>query len=339
MEKTLGAILFFWILFQPNTEGASGSTDQSVPAIVYFFRLPNYAGSAAKMTIMANGQPVARLRNASYFKYVAEPADYVFSLGYGSDSKISLSVESGKEYYIKCYYNMGFWSGIPILELVDPLSGKTTLEGNQLTEQPVEPVIINDRKSRLGILMTGGFGFESTPWFVDEDGNDVKLSPGGGFGIGAEYGHQFGRNFDLSLNCFFQGSTLSRTLKNASGSFNRLGITITPALVIPVKGGENTRFRIGAGPGFYSLGTMKIDASEVTGDRFTFKYKSALGFHGLFLFETNFMERGAVTLGIRYSNIHYEFNPDGSSLLVNEPKLLNPDGSGIDLVLGYYFVF
>jgi hypothetical protein len=84
---------------------------------------------------------------------------------------------------------------------------------------------------------------------------------------------------------------------------------------------------------------MKIDASEVTGNKFTFKYNSALGIHGLFLFETNFMERGAMNIGIRYSNIHYKFNPDGSSDIVTEPELVNPNGSGIDFFLGYYFVF
>ena len=339
MKKTLGIILFCFFSYQLFSEGLSGSVDQEEPAIVYFFRLPNYAGSAAKMTIMSNGKPIVRLRNASYFKYPAQTGDYVFSLGYGSGSNISLSVESGKEYYIKCYINMGLWSGIPILELVDPVSGKATLAGNQLAEQPVEPVIIKDRNSRLGLFMSAGFGFESTPWFVDENGDDVKLSTGGGFGIGAEYGYQFGRNFDLSINCFFQGSTLSRSLKNASGSFNRLGITVTPAVVIPLKGNENLRFRIGAGPGLYSLGTMKIDASKVAGNRFTFKYNSAIGIHGLFLFETNFMERGAMNIGIRYSNIHYKFNPDGSSDVVTEPELVNPNGSGIDFFLGYYFVF
>src|SRR5690606_29323648 len=118
-----------------------------------------------------------------------------------------------------------------------------------------------------------------------------------------------------------------------------LGITITPALVIPVKGGENLRFRIGAGPGLYNFGTMKIDASEITGERFTFKYYTAPGIHALFLFETNFMERGAMNMGIRYNNIHYKINSSASSVTVTDPKLLNPDGSGIDLFLGYYFVF
>jgi len=339
MKKTLSILLIFTLSYQLFSEGLAASADQSEPATVYFFRLPNYAGSAAKMTIISNGEPVVRLRNAAYFKYQVQPGDYIFSTGYGSESNIKLSIEPGKDYYIKCYFNMGFWSGIPILELVDSASGKATIEGNRLSEQPVEPVLITDRKSRLGLAMSAGFGFESTAWFIDEDGNDVNLSTGGGFGIGAEYGHQFSRNFDLSINCFFQGSSLSRPLKNANGSFNRVGITITPALVIPVKGGENLRFRIGAGPGIYSLGTMKIDASEITGDSFKFKYKTAPGIHALLLFESNFMERGSMNLGIRYSNIHYKLSSAGSYVNVTDPELLKPDGSGIDLFFGYYFVF
>ena len=339
MKKDLGIILIFWMFCQICTASFTDSADQTVPANIFFFRLPNFIGSAAKMTIVSNSQPIARLKNASYIKYVTQPGDYIFSLGLGSLTKIKLSIESGKDYYIKCYYNMGFWSGIPILELVDAVSGKSSIDANQLSEQSVEPIFMKERKSRIGLLLNGGFGFESYPWFVDENGDDVKLSTGGGFGIGAEYGHKFGRNFDLSFNCFFQGSGLSRTLKNASGSFNRLDIIITPALVIPVRGGEILRFKIGAGPGLYSLGTMKIDASEITGDKYTFKYKSALGMHGLFLFESNFMERGSMNLGVRYSNIHYKFNPSGSSDNVTEPKLVKPDGSGIDFIFGYNFLF
>jgi len=109
---------------------------------------------------------------------------------------------------------MGFWSGISILELVDAVSGKATLEGNQLSEQLAVPILMKDRKSRIGILASGGFGFES-----------------------------------------------------------------------------------------------------------------------------NFMERGAMNLGIRYSNIHYKFDPGRSSHNITEPELLNPDGSGIDFIVAYYFIF
>ena len=315
------------------------SAIQDGPATIYFFRLPNYVGSAAKMTIIANDQPIVRLKNAACFKYEVQPGDYTFSLTSGSSSKVRLSVESGKEYFIKCYYNMGFWSGIGMLELVESVSGKAIIDGNELFEQPEEQISLKVRKSRTGLILSGGFGFETYPWFIDEAGDEVTLSTGGGYGIGFEYGHQLGKSFDLSLNCFFQSTGLSERLKNASGSFNRIGFTLTPALVIPVKGGDILRFRIGAGPGFYSLGTMKIDGSEIDGNKYTFKYKSAAGIQTSILFESNFMERGSMNLGIRYYNIKYQFTPSGSSNIVTDPKLLKPDGSGIDFILGYNLLF
>ncbi|MBN2861885.1 MAG: DUF2846 domain-containing protein [Bacteroidales bacterium] len=339
MKPTKVFFLFSFVFFQLYPAGLSASVSQTEPGNVYFFRLPNYMGSAAKMTILSNNQPITRLRNAAFFRYEAEPGDYEFSISFGSSSKVNLTVESGKDYYIKCYYNTGLWGSIPILELIDPVSGKSSIEGNNLAEQAVEQILLKERKSRVGLLLSGGIGFESYPWFVDENINDVNLSTGGGFGIGAEYGHQFGKNFDLSFTCTFQSSSLSENLKNASASYNRLVLSLTPALVIPVKGGELLRFRLGAGPGLYALGTMKIDASEAGGDKYTFKYDPALGIHALFLFEFNFMERGSMNLGVRYSNVTYNFNPSGSSDILTDPELVKSNGSGVDFILGYNFLF
>jgi hypothetical protein len=290
------------------------------------------------MTIMSNNQPIVRLKNASYFKYTVSPGNYVFSFSFGSGSEITLNAEAGKEYYFKCYLNVGLWSGIPILEPVDPASGKMILEGNRLAELTAEPISDKPRNSRVGIFMLGGFGFEDYPFFTDENNDEVTLSTGGGFGIGAEFGHQFGRNFDLSLSAVFQSATLSRALSNASGSFNRIGLTVTPSLVIPLKN-DMLRFRIGAGPGIYALGTMKVDASEIDNNKYTFKYRTAAGFHAVFMFDAKFMERGSTNIGIRYNKVNYEFTSDGSSHFVNDPKLMNPDGSAIDFILGYNLLF
>jgi hypothetical protein len=339
MKTTRVFVLFFFVFFQFYPAGLSASANQTEPGNVYFFRLPNYMGSAAKMTILSNNQPVTRLRNASFFIYKAEPGDYEFTINFGSSSKVNLNVESGKNYFIKCYYNTGLWGSIPILELVDPVSGKSSIEGNNLSEQPVEQISLKERKSRVCLLLSGGIGFESYPWFLDENMNDVNLSTGGGFGIGAEYGHQFGNYFDLSFACTFQNSSLSEKLKNARAAYNRLVLTLTPALVIPVKGGELLRFRLGAGPGLYAMGKMKIDASEAGGEKYTFNYDSAVGIHALFLFEFNFMERGSMNLGVRYSNVTYNFNPSGSSYILTDPELVKSNGSGVDFILGYYFLF
>ncbi len=336
--KKLSALLFVVLICQIAIAQITDTTDLANSSAIYFYRLPEYVGSAAKMTILSNEKPIVRLRNASFFKYTVTPGNYVFSFSFGSESRINLNAEAGKEYYIKCYYIMGLWSGIPILEPVDPASGKMTIEGNRLSELSAEFISTEPMNSRLGLVISGGIGFEKYPFFIDENSNDVTLSTGGGFGIGIEYGHRFGRSFDLSFSASFQSATLSRELSNASASFNRVGFALTPALVIPIKN-DMHRFRLGAGPGLYTLGTMKVDASEVGDTKYKLKYEPAFGFHGVFMFETNFMERGSTTLGMRYSNVGYKFTPDGSSHLVTDPKLLDTDGSAIDFFMGYNLLF
>lgn len=339
MKKCLIVLICIYILAPLGFSALSPDDNQPVTGSVYFFRLPNYIGSAAKMTIKANDKPVVRLKNDSFYRYETLPGDYIFSIGLGDESRVTLKVEPGKEYYIKCYFNTGLWSGIPILELVESTSGKTSIDGNDLREQQTEAISTKPRYSRIGIVMNTGFGFERFPWFLTENNNEVYLSTGGGFGIGIEYGRQFGKYIDISGDCFFQGSSLTPRLNNASAYFNRVGTTLTPALVIPVKGGEMLRIRLGAGPGIYSMGKMKVDGSKIDGTVLNFRYDTAFGFHGILLFESNFMERGAMVIGLKYSNIRYRNNPDESSHIAPDPKISDPDGSGIDLIFGYSFLF
>jgi hypothetical protein len=80
-----------------------------------------------------------------------------------------------------------------------------------------------------------------------------------------------GKSFDLSFIALFPGQLLCHeTLKNASASFNRFNLLVTPALIIPLRN-ENLNFRLGAGPGLYTMGTMKVDGSEIDGNKFTFQ--------------------------------------------------------------------
>lgn len=329
---------FIFVIAQVlQTASAQGTnSDNDAPATVYFFRLKNYAGSAAKMTIMANDQPVARLKNASFFRYTAPAGNYVFSFSFGSDSKITLNLEPGKEYYIQCYYNTGMWAGIPVMVPLENNSGKILFEGNKLAEVTSEPLEITPKLSRIGLTMSGGIGFETHPIFVDENNDDVTLSAGGGYSVGLVYGHQFGRNFDLEFGGEFRSSSLSENLKNAKASFNRVALTLTPSVLIPLKN-ETLRFRAGAGPGFYSLASMKIDGSEINNTIYKFKYKQAIGFHVQVLFEALIMERGSMDLGVRYNNVKYDLDPASSTHYLTDLK--NPDGSSIDFVIGYNLLF
>jgi hypothetical protein len=340
MKKLLLFVSTIIMIFFPGQAGTPERSNQQSTAVVYFYRLPSYMGSANKITINSNNLPVVRLKNGHFFRYEILPGDYTFSVAFGSSSSVRIIAEAGKEYYVKCYINMGFWSGLPIMELTDPVSGRSTIDGNRLLQQAPEPISLKPKTSRLGVFMGGGIGFEKQPWFIDDKGNEVTLSTGGGYFLGGEYGYRFSKNFELTFSAAFEGSTLSRELSNADGSFNRIAANLTPALIIPIKGGSIINLRLGAGLGFYSSGTMKIDGSQIVpGQKFSLHYNNATGFHGLFALNAKFAERASMEFGLKYVNVRYKFKSMDPMGTVTDPDLLDPDGSGIFFYLGYYFHF
>jgi hypothetical protein len=308
-------------------------------SVIYFYRLPNFVGSAIQMKILINEAPVVKLRNGSMYKFELTPGEYYVSCKMADMARIKLIAEPGKTYYIKCYINNGFWSGIPVIELTDSTSGKSVIDGAALSQQVYEPVSMARPRSRLGLFMGGGGGFEKINMGYTDNQDVLTLSTGGGFAIGAEYGKEINRSFDLSVNWFYQGSTLSQNVKNGDASFNRMGLIVTPALIIPIKGGDYLRFKLGGGLGYYGFGSMAVNGSNAGGDNFILKYDPAFGVHASLIFESYFSDKGSFTMGLKYYNINYIYTSKGSTGVSSDPKVNKPDGSGIDFVFGYYYHF
>ncbi len=339
MKKVSFITCFFIFFLSFFVKYSSGMQQGDEPALVFFYRLPNYVGSGIKMKILANNEPVIMLKNGSYYQHSFSPGEYNFSCKMGPESSLKISLEPGKTYYIKGYINTGFWSAIPILELVDSLAGQAVIESKSLRPLIYETISTERYKSRLGLTMGGGAGFEKMALFIDEDGKDVNLSTGGGVAIGAEAGREISRHFDLSFNVFYQSGTLSRSLKNASASFGRMGFNLTPAFIIPVKGGDYYRFRLGGGPGLYSLGTMNINALKAGGDKYKYKYNAQFGLHASFLFDSDFSEHGSFYFGLKYYSVNYEYIPSQSSHINPGIEISNPRGSGLDFSMGFFYRF
>lgn len=208
MKKVSFITCFFIFFISVFLQHSSGMQHGGEPAIVFFYRLPNYVGSGIKMKILANNEPVIMLRNGSYYQHSFSPGEYNFSCKMGPESSLKIILEPGKTYYIKGYINTGFWSAIPILELVDSLAGQAVIESKSLRPLIYETISTERYKSRLGLTMGGGAGFEKMALFIDEDGKDVNLSTGGGVAIGAEagrdkYKYKYNAQFGLHASFLF----------------------------------------------------------------------------------------------------------------------------------------
>jgi hypothetical protein len=195
------------------------------------------------------------------------------------------------------------------------------------------------QQSSFGVIFNGGFGFKGIPIFKDDFGNDVNLSTGGGFGAGVEYAYDFTRSFNLSIITLGQFSSLSQRGKNGDGRFSRMAILLTPALSLPAR--ENTYFKLllGAGPGLYSFGTMKVDATQLGGDKVTLKYKSALGVHASVLIQVRAYQNGFFEFGGKVYKVVYNYTEKGSTHVPTVENVKRPDGSGFDFTLGFFQKF
>jgi len=257
----------------------------------------------------------------------------------GEIARLVIDAEAGKKYFIECYLNPGAWSAIPVLRLVDNASGESVIRGGTLRPLTWEPLSAERPKSRFGLLFGGGVGFENILMGYTTENDELNLSTGGGFAIGAEYGYEITRKFDLSATFLYHSSSLTPPVKNADASYSRLSLALTPALIVPVKGGDYLRFRIGAGAALYFNEMMKIEGAIAGGNEYLLKYNPTIGLHGSLVFEANIADNSSFMFGLKTYIINYIFTQEGSTGTSSDPKVLNPKGSGIDFLLGYHFRF
>jgi hypothetical protein len=188
-------------------------------------------------------------------------------------------------------------------------------------------------QSSASLIVNGKWGSESIPFFIDSYGNKVTLSTGSGISAGGEYSYDFSWLFNLSADAMFHYTALSQKAKNASGKFMAMEVLLTPSLTFPSKPNPRLKVLIGAGPGLYSFGTIKIDATEAGGEIIKLKYKPTIGYHGQILFKIKFQDNTFISIGGKYSMISYTYTQKGSTHNTIDKRISNPDGSGLALVV------
>lgn len=338
--KNILSLIAVLMLVKGTASAQIDSTSRwnDVLGTVVFYRPYDAVGSALKLKIMANDEPVIGLANGSVYTFQTEVGDYTFLGSTRWTSELKLTIEPRTTCYVRC--TIGFDESVePRMELVDPALAKSEIEEWELRVQEYKPMRLSRPKSRVGAIGGAGFGFETITLFIDEDNEDVTLSTGGGVAIGARYGYEVSKYFDVSCDFFYQRSTLSSSLENAEASFDRVVVTLTPALIIPLINGDFYRAKVGAGVGYYSVGDMYIDATNVGGEEITLNYDGAIGTHVSLMFENNATDRISNVIGLRYYNVNYTYKSEGSTHEMIEREFNNPNGSGLDFIIGFFFHF
>jgi hypothetical protein len=312
---------------------------EEISKIVVYRDASPYA-AAVSYKLLIDHQFQVKLRNNSYYEFTCVSGMHNISIDGYKQFGLDLNVKPGNTYYVRFGIKMGVWISTPELILVDSLSALPTIEnGNMYNLNDSDKAEIRT-KNYIGFSGVLGFGTNNIPLLTTTEGKESKLSFGGGFGIGLNYGYQINRYFDLSFGMNYQISQLIPYLSNADISFSRGMLSFTPSLIIPIDGGYSMKLKLGGGIN-KAIGTkLSIDTREISdGIKDDWKYNNPFGFHLEGQFEMFLSNYWSLVYSIKYYNIIYEYESNNYGYFPTEVDLGNPDGSGIDLRFGIYYHF
>jgi hypothetical protein len=194
-------------------------------------------------------------------------------------------------------------------------------------------------KNRIGVTIGSGEGFTTIPILTLINGTVASISFGGGTIVTLEYARKFNRHFETAMNIGGQFSQLDKSIVNGSMTFNRIILSLTPALVLPIGKKQRMCLKFGGGLDYLFGANLEFDFSQITGGiKDKWKYNEALGEHICINYELNTKKRFSFNFGLKAYNASYSFKSGNLSYPVDD-RMKNPSGAGIDFNFGFNFNF
>lgn len=336
MRKLLIILLF--VVFASGFLHANDSiSTNNNDAKIVLFRENIYVGSAVNYTILANGNPVILLRNNSYFEYICPSGIYEFSIKGQKENMLKFFAEAGKTYYIGTVMRQGMWKTEPILIMTNENTAKPILDRTNIRH--IESIETKFRRpsNSLGLNFMVGFGLKNEDIYELDNGSTSSFGYGSGFGVGLKYAREIKNLLDLEIGIDYLSSGLRPTLKDAKMDFNRAKISLTPHFIIPIRDGETTSLRLGAGADYYFWNKFKI-VDPITFMNDVWTYKNSMGYHADALFDINVQPNFSYTFGLRWTGAKHNIESFGKYFSDN-PFNVEPNANSFNLIIGINYHF
>jgi len=123
-------------------------------ALIYFYRIKQFAGSALEPSVYCDDKELARMDNGRYFGVTLAPGKHICSMG-DKQTGFEIDVKSGEEYYARITIDTGFWKGRGRLTLMQKEQGAFELK-------KVKPLGADKVKNRSLVIIFEGN--ESRAW-------------------------------------------------------------------------------------------------------------------------------------------------------------------------------
>jgi hypothetical protein len=107
---------------EAKATASDSSTTSASKAIIYFYRIKQFAGSALEPSVYCDDKELARMDNGRYFGVTLEPGAHTCRMG-DKQTGFEIDMKAGQSYYAKVSIEMGFWKGHGRLTLLMPEQG------------------------------------------------------------------------------------------------------------------------------------------------------------------------------------------------------------------------
>jgi len=121
-------------------------------ALIYFYRIKQFAGSALEPSVFCDEKELARMDNGRYFGVTLTPGKHICSMG-DKQTGFEIDVKSGEEYYARITIDTGFWKGRGRLTLMQKEQGAFELK-------KVKPLSADKVKNRSMVMIFEGNGVQ-----------------------------------------------------------------------------------------------------------------------------------------------------------------------------------
>jgi hypothetical protein len=329
---------------QPNL-GKELKVTQRLAKIIFYRGKSNDLKSKGS-PVELNGNYLTTIWNNSFYTYEIWPQECKLTLNEEEKSEIRIKLIAGEKYYIRISVESIADGFIQIMELTSEKEALKYLEENRLRNSgSYNPVTDSLRRIKtqmnwagsdvfsLGIVLGPGVGFKSTEMVELSNGSSSKISAGGGVVVGIEAAYRFIPRFEICAEMQFQSSSLIPVVSNATVSFDRVAMGISPRFTLPF--GKDLRFNIGPGIAMFQAVKMEADLTKLTnGFKGEFKYKPATGYY-LSADMDYYFRSCSFGIGLKYSKSDYTLSSavvDGYTIPVEDSNLdyyRNFSGDGI----------
>jgi Protein of unknown function (DUF2846) len=105
---------------------------------VYIYRESSFVGGGVYGTVTADKIPITKIHNGGYFPYIANPGSVHFEVSTEATNEADVTIEVGKEKYLKTTVGMGLLVGHLKFSEVSPEIGEKEITECKLLET-IEP--------------------------------------------------------------------------------------------------------------------------------------------------------------------------------------------------------